>query len=934
MGNVDFNNERSRGFVVSLGFGEDELDWLLEHLKKVWSWRLPGFTRKIRGKTRTHLMEICFNSRGRFMKITEIVAKRKSLVLVVPEGVKGNGWETLRKAISRVQDVSDQAVRASKEKDKESQVSKGMYREGRSYLIWARAVICESKGKILDWFDVGKVIARMMGTKGMVSVTPISEYKGCFFVDSARRAMWFQDQGSLTVRGGVVALRRWSPKENSVVGGKFRRGWLELRGLPFHLWDEFQLRYILQKWGRVTKVAKETLKLVDLSKVKMWVEMHPNVVLPALLEVEDGAWSFTVAVSVIGEAEEDVLLRPESNRSKDEVTSAEGCVYQRPKKVEGLRATARDNEYHRWRPRHRSRARNAFVFKASIGNRCERRRKARSWAEPKASSGTEGDEGISPCNWVKKVRPPSLALSEKDLPLVGAFNPNILSDSSVSSVIPSRCQAFSPFPLESSLVSQRSPFPKIAVVEPSRLVGVSRSEGVAFPLETSNRNSEDWPLFKESLSSPEKLCVSGKAPSPNPEPPILPMEDFQVEGLTPRKMVKKEEEKCFWKSRRGLGLGAGCAGLLLDYMKILRGLSKFLSSQNPDIVMLQETKRETWDRRFVSSVWKGKRVEWAALPACGASGGIVILWDSSKFECTEKVLGSFSVTVKFNSGEEGSFWLTSVYGPINLLWRKDFWLELQDLYGLTFPRWCVGGDFNVIRRISEKLGETMGYLFSQSFQEALPRWTSDHSPICLETNPLKWGPTPFRFENMWLLHPEFKEKFRVWWQECTGEGWEGHKFMRKLKFVKSKLKEWNIMTFGDLKERKKLILTDLSRIDLFEQEGNLNPDLVLERTLRRRELEDVLLKEEVQWRQKSRVKWIKEGDCNSKFFHRVATGRRSRKFIKSLISERGETLNNIEDIFEEIVNFFGNLYSKPVGESWRVEGIDWVPISERVEFGG
>ena len=186
------------------------------------------------------------------MKITEIVTRRKPLVLVVPEGVKGNGWETLRKAISRVQDVSDQAVRASKEKDKESQVSKGMYREGRSYADvvaeeghrngasvpvgkWARAVICESKGKILDWFDVGKVIARMMGTKGMVSVTPISDYKGCFFVDFARRAVWFQNQGSLTVRGGVVALRRWSPKENSIVGGKFRRGWLELRGLPFHL---------------------------------------------------------------------------------------------------------------------------------------------------------------------------------------------------------------------------------------------------------------------------------------------------------------------------------------------------------------------------------------------------------------------------------------------------------------------------------------------------------------------------------------------------------------------------------------------------------------------------------------------------------------------------------------------------------------------------
>ena len=74
------------------------------------------------------------------------------------------------------------------------------------------------------------------------------------------------------------------------------------------------------------------------------------------------------------------------------------------------------------------------------------------------------------------------------------------------------------------------------------------------------------------------------------------------------------------------------------YMKILnwntRGLGSkkkkgivksFLSTQNPVVVILQETKREIWDGRFVSSVWKGISVEWVALPACGASGGIVIM---------------------------------------------------------------------------------------------------------------------------------------------------------------------------------------------------------------------------------------------------------------------------------------------------------------------
>ncbi|RVW97164.1 hypothetical protein CK203_030005 [Vitis vinifera] len=44
------------------------------------------------------------------------------------------------------------------------------------------------------------------------------------------------------------------------------------------------------------------------------------------------------------------------------------------------------------------------------------------------------------------------------------------------------------------------------------------------------------------------------------------------------------------------------------------------------------------------------------------------------------------------------------------LTRKDFLVELSDLFGLTFPSWCVGGDFNVIRRSSEKLGGSRSLL--------------------------------------------------------------------------------------------------------------------------------------------------------------------------------------------------------------------------------
>ncbi|RVW95845.1 hypothetical protein CK203_025742 [Vitis vinifera] len=170
-----------------------------------------------------------------------------------------------------------------------NQLSKSRYRGGRSY-------------------------AEVVAEDGIRSVVPLAAGKwaraGCFFVSTAGRAKWLQEQERLLVKGRIVLLRRWSPRENMFMPGKFRRGWLVLKGLPFHLWEVDQLKFILKKWGRVTEVARETVKLLDLTKVKLWVEMHPRVVLPALLEVEDGAWKHTVAVSVIGEEAKTAMSRP------------------------------------------------------------------------------------------------------------------------------------------------------------------------------------------------------------------------------------------------------------------------------------------------------------------------------------------------------------------------------------------------------------------------------------------------------------------------------------------------------------------------------------------------------------------------------------------------------------------------------------------------
>ena len=159
---------------------------------------------------------------------------------------------------------------------------------------------------------------------------------------------------------------------------------------------------------------------------------------------------------------------------------------------------------------------------------------------------------------------------------------------------------------------------------------------------------------------------------------------------------------------------------------------------------------------------------------------------------------------------------------------------------------------------------------------------------------------------------------------------EGHKFMRKLQFVKSKLKEWNKKSFMVLKERKKSILTDIASINAIEQGGNMSPELSVKRALRKGEWKELLLRKEVHWRQKARVMWVKEGDCNSKFFHRVANDSRNRMYIK-ILENGGALLDNNDSISEEILHFLKKkkkyLCTSPLAKSWRLEGLDWSPIS-------
>ena len=108
-------------------------------------------------------------------------------------------------------------------------------------------MVCECSADCGKWAEIGRAVARSLGKKGVATIVPFSGRKGVFFVETKEEALFLHDLRCIKIEGGnSLQLRRWSPKENSKVEGKFRGGWIELRGLPFHLWSEVHLKKIVK----------------------------------------------------------------------------------------------------------------------------------------------------------------------------------------------------------------------------------------------------------------------------------------------------------------------------------------------------------------------------------------------------------------------------------------------------------------------------------------------------------------------------------------------------------------------------------------------------------------------------------------------------------------------------------------------------------------
>ncbi|KAK4559257.1 hypothetical protein RGQ29_008482 [Quercus rubra] len=195
------------------------------------------------------------------------------------------------------------------------------------------------------------------------------------------------------------------------------------------------------------------------------------------------------------------------------------------------------------------------------------------------------------------------------------------------------------------------------------------------------------------------------------------------------------------------------------------------------------------NRAVIRSLWGGQHVDWSYLGSCGASGGVLVMWDTRVVNKMEETVERFSVSCLIDLPLQGGTFTWSNSREVASKARLDRFL--------FFPDW------------EDK--------FPTIFQRRMSRLCSDHFPIVLKGGSFQRGSMLFRFENMWLKDEGFVDRVRSWWDSYQVHGAPSFILANKLKLLKNDLKRWNVEVFGLVEVRIKKLWKDPSVLENMEE---------------------------------------------------------------------------------------------------------------------
>ena len=397
-----------------------------------------------------------------------------------------------------------------------------------------------------------------------------------------------------------------------------------------------------------------------------------------------------------------------------------------------------------------------------------------------------------------------------------------------------------------------------------------------------------------------------------------------------------------------------CRGVLNPCFR--RALLDLLVINNPAILILTETR--LGGVRAAELAKSFPFDGFLCTNTIGFAGGIWILWKTDIVDLELLCSTEQEIHVSAKVSGSNSLWLLSaIYASPRRSERRVLWNNLVVIASLHNLPWVMLGDFNDIASSGDKWGGNrpsasriseytdcmnscnmidLGFsgpkftwtnchdisslimqrldrawanpdwriLFPEALVSHLTRTHSDHCPILLSLCPVasRSQNRPFRFESIWLSHPDFINVVIKAW------AYPSPNLLSTLEVFTSLVTAWNKNTFGNIFNRKNRILARMNGLQ-HSLSSNPSASLVsLEKSLRE-EYSTILKLEEDFWALKSRINWVVEGDRNTKFYHTSTLIRRRYNKIAKIRNSVGEWIVESDLIRTHIQHGFTQLFS-------------------------
>ncbi|KAL5537584.1 hypothetical protein UlMin_044676 [Ulmus minor] len=255
----------------------------------------------------------------------------------------------------------------------------------------------------------------------------------------------------------------------------------------------------------------------------------------------------------------------------------------------------------------------------------------------------------------------------------------------------------------------------------------------------------------------------------------------------------------------------------------------------------------------------------------GRKGGLILLWKSLvAVEIKSSSSGHIDAIV---SHDHWCWRFTGFYGNLVTEQRKFSWqllVKLGSIPELSHLPWLVGGDFNEILFDSEKRGGRPR-MFQQmrDFQESLV--LCGHKDLS------------FSGEQFTLANKQDETTF-IQSSWASGENnFEARVVADRLADCAVKTDKWGFQKYGKMGSE----IARLQKEVEAKKSDCLFAPCIREISDMEKRLEELHARDEIYWKQRSRMEWLAHGDRNSKKIHLKASERKRKSGIKGLFNSSG-----------------------------------------------